>query len=147
VEQPRELLGSSGRQFVWRAALSTAAQRPGAGYGFGTEDRAFVDRYANFAGGVPENSYIGIFLQLGVAGLVSFALLLATIVASGFGALPRSGAAAACAGVVTAGLVAAVVQSYIYSVGNVATVTFWVAAFLLAAIGAAARRAVPAGPR
>ena len=41
----RSLLGTSGRLRAWRGALGQAAHRPLAGYGFGTEDRAFVDRY------------------------------------------------------------------------------------------------------
>jgi hypothetical protein len=31
------------------------------------------------------------------------------------------------------------VQSYVYSVGDVGTATFWICAFLLAALGAEAR--------
>src|SRR5439155_1395691 len=62
--------GSSGRSQAWGGALHTAAQRPVAGYGFGTEEHAFVDRYYTFDSGRPENSYIGALLQLGVAGLV-----------------------------------------------------------------------------
>jgi hypothetical protein len=41
----------------------------------------------------------------------------------------------ACAGVVVAGLVCAFVQSYLTSVGNIATAAFWIGAFLLAALG------------
>lgn len=135
VEQPRGLLGTSGRRAAWGAAIEQAAARPALGHGFGTEDRVFVDRYANFAGGVPENSYIGLFLQLGAVGLAALVLLIAAVAAAGRAALRAQAEAAASAGVVTAGLVAALVQSYMYSVGNVATATFWIAVFLLAAAG------------
>ena len=133
----RSLFGTSGRVRAWRGALDQAAHRPVAGYGFGTEDRVFVDRYYGFDSSLPENSYIGTVLQLGLVGALSFAALLATIAVAGARVLRRSAPgqldAAACASVATAGLVLAVTQSYLTSVGNVATVTFWVAALLLTA--------------
>ena len=133
----RSLFGTSGRLGAWRGALDQAAHRPLAGYGFGTEDRVFVDRYYGFDSSLPENSYIGTVLQLGLVGALAFAALLATIAAAGAHVLRRSAPgrldAAACASVATAGLVLAVTQSYLTSVGNVATVTFWVAALLLTA--------------
>ena len=55
-------------------ALEQAAERPVVGYGFGTEERAFVDRYYNFTAERVENAYVAMALQLGVVGV---ALLLA----------------------------------------------------------------------
>ena len=131
----RSLFGTSGRLGAWRGALGQVAHRPIAGYGFGTEDRVFVDRYYGFDSSLPENSYIGMVLQLGLVGALAFAALLAAIAAAGARALRRAAPgrleAAACASVATAGLVLAVTQSYVTSVGNVATVTFWVATLLL----------------
>ena len=69
TRRERNLTGSSGRTEAWRGALGLAADRPVVGYGFGTEDRTFVDRYVFFNSNVPENSYIGILLQLGLVGL------------------------------------------------------------------------------
>jgi len=133
----RSLFGTSGRLGAWRGALGQAAHRPLAGYGFGTEDRVFVDRYYGFDSSLPENSYIGTLLQLGVVGALAFAALLAAVAAAGAQALRRAAPgrleAAACASVAAAGLVLALTQSYLTSVGNVATVTFWVAALLLTA--------------
>ena len=133
----RSLFGTSGRLGAWRGALGQAAHRPVAGYGFGTEDRVFVDRYYGFDSSLPENSYIGTVLQLGVVGALAFAALLAAVAAAGIralrAALPGRLEAAAGASVFVAGLVLAVTQSYLTSVGNVATVTFWVAALLLTA--------------
>lgn len=130
----RSLFGTSGRVRAWRGALDQAAHRPVAGYGFGTEDRVFVDRYFGFDSALPENSYIGMLLQLGVAGALAFAALLAAIGLAGVQALRRALPgrleALACASVVAAGLVLALTQSYLTSIGNVATVTFWVAALL-----------------
>lgn len=131
----RGFFGSSGRLDAWRGALHEAARRPIAGHGFGTEQDVFVDRYYRFVGALPEDSYIGFALQLGIAGLVALAGLLAVLVRAGVTALrgPRRDVAAACLGVLTAGLAIAVVQSYFYSVGNIASAALWITAFLLPA--------------
>lgn len=141
----RVVFGTSGRAQAWRGAFDQASERPLLGYGFGTESRVFVDRYYAFEGGTPENSYLGIFLQLGAAGVVGFLSIAVALAAIGVRTLRRlSGAprrlAAAALSVVAAGYVVAVVQSYIYAVGNIATVSFWTAAFLLAAMAAPLRR-------
>lgn len=129
---PRSFLGSSGRSIAWRGALDLANERPALGYGFGTESRVFVDRYALFTGDLVENSYIGLDLQLGAIGLAAFlvlagALLVPPVRARRFPFAPE------CAGVVVSGLVLALVQSYVYSVGDIGTATLWICAFLGAA--------------
>ena len=143
----RTLFATTGRGQAWEGAIDQGQERPVAGYGFGTEDHVFVDRFYSFFGGSPENSYVGVFLQLGIAGLVVILAFAAALVA----ALARSirrldgearRAAAACTAVVCAGLVLAVVQSYLYAAGNNATLTVWLCAFLGLAL--AARPAVPA---
>ena len=130
--QQRTIFGSSGRVQAWLGAIHQGDARPVAGFGFGTEERVFADRYYTFQGSRPENSYVGIYLQLGLVGVV---LLLAMwlVLARAMGRLLRANEeiGAACAGVVIAGLVLTVVQSYVYSVGNIAAISFWVAAFLL----------------
>jgi O-antigen ligase len=126
---PRPLFGLSGRSQAWSGAVTLGDKRPVTGYGFGTEGNVFVDRYALFASGLPENSYLGLYLQLGAAGLVSFVALALALVAAGVRA-PSRWRVAAPMGVLLAALLLAVVQSYIYSVGNVATLTVWVSAFL-----------------
>jgi O-antigen ligase len=127
--QTRTLTTSSGRAQAWGGAIRQAGQRPVAGYGFGTESTVFVDRWSTFAGSVPESSYIGIALQLGIAGLVAFAALLAAL-----GRLALRRFSPASVGILAAAVVAAAAQSYIYSVGNVATATVWIGAFLLASL-------------
>jgi O-antigen ligase len=107
-----------------------------AGYGFGTEERAFVDRYYTFDSALPENSYIGALLQLGLAGL-------ALVVGLGLLALWRIRLSPVAAAVLAAGIVLGVTQSYLFAVGNDATIPVWLAWFMLAA--AAARR--EPGPR
>jgi hypothetical protein len=128
----RRLLGSSGRSQAWAGALHTWERRPVAGYGFGTEERAFVDRYYFFDAGLPENSYIGTLLQLGLVGL-------ALLVAAALWALARFRLSPPAAALLAGGLVLGVTQSYLFAVGNDATIPVWLAWFMLAA--AAARRA------
>jgi O-antigen ligase len=135
-----EIGGASGRLAAWRGALRQADRRPVAGYGFGTENRVFIDRYRGFSDAYVQNSYIGLLLQIGAVGLASFLALVLVWLWRTLRAYGRLGerdrfAMVACVGVVVAGLAAAVVQSYLTSVGNVATATFWIGAFLLAALG------------
>ncbi|MEP7335537.1 MAG: O-antigen ligase family protein [Actinomycetota bacterium] len=137
TRRERTLSGSSGRTEAWRGALGLVADRPVVGYGFGTEDRTFVDRYVFFNSNVPENSYVGILLQLGIVGLV---VLLALAVALVLPSLRRgsSRVAVAATAALAAALVLAFFQSYLYAAGNAATIAAWVCAF--AATGAAAAR-------
>ena len=143
--KPRSFFGASGRSVAWTGAIEQAVGRPLVGYGFGAERDVFVDRYYTFVGGLVENSYIGLALQLGVVGLVLLLVLVATLVVTGWPALagPERCLAAACLGVLAAGLAIAATQSYVYSVGNIATAALWITAFLLpaVAVGSGARRA------
>jgi hypothetical protein len=140
----RSIFGSSGRGQAWQGALEQGAKRPVAGYGFGTESRVFVDRYYSFEGGVPENSYIGMFLQLGAVGVGVFVALLASLVVAGGRALvpaERQGRvlAATCGAVLLVGLALGLFQSYLYAAGNNATLSVWICAFLLTALAARPR--------
>ena len=134
-EQKRTFFATTGRGQAWEGAFDQGQARPVAGYGFGTEDHVFVDRYYSFFGGSPENSYIGIFLQLGIAGLVLLVLLALLLVGASLVALRRLGErerriAAACAAALVTGLALAVVQSSLYAVGNTATLAIWTCGFL-----------------
>jgi O-antigen ligase len=124
----RSVFDTSGRLQAWRGALRQGDDRPLLGYGFGTEEAVFVDRYRDFEGGVPESSFIGLFLQLGAFGVAFFLALLAALVAAAM----RAGGRTAAVGlaVLATGIVLAVVQSYAYAVGNVATLGVWMCAFL-----------------
>lgn len=129
----------SGRSAAWKGALTDARERPLLGTGFGTEALAFTDRWYFFQGANPENAYLGLLLQLGGVGLALFLVLGLTLVVAGTAALRRAkggerGLIAATLGAVLAGAVLMVSQSYVYSVGNIATVTFWVCACMLAAL-------------
>jgi O-antigen ligase len=132
----RGFFGGSGRLEAWIGAVHQALERPLLGFGFGAEARVFVDRYYYFVGGSPENSYIGVSLQLGIVGLLSLLALVGAVFANAGRGLRRRYPAmtAACLGAVVAGLVIAAVQSYLYSVGNIGSATFWICAFLLPAL-------------
>jgi O-antigen ligase len=139
----RNLTGSSGRTEAWRGALGQAAGRPLLGYGFGTESDVFVDRYVGFNSGVPENSYIGLVLQVGILGLLTFVAIAATLLVDPLRMARLDGArlrlASAAAGALVAGLVLGVFQSFLYAPGNNATAALWISAFLVPAAAYGAR--------
>ncbi|MGH3105179.1 MAG: O-antigen ligase family protein [Gaiellaceae bacterium] len=141
----RGLFSSGGRLHAWRGAIGQVAERPLLGYGFGTEERVFVDRYYLFLAGRVENSYIGTALQLGVVGLVLVVLVVVLFVVPAARELPAlpseaRGVAGACLGVVAAGAVLAATQSYLTAAGGVAAPSFWLCAFMLGAVAGAPRR-------
>ena len=140
---PRSYFGSGGRALAWQGALDQALQRPLLGYGFGTENRVFVDRVYFFEGSVPESTLIGTTLQLGLVGL---ALLVSMFAAAALRIAPllrRSQMGCqpigAFAGIIAGGIALTVVQSYATSVGNVGMLTFWTAIFVGGALAASAR--------
>jgi len=128
---PRTFLGSSGRVEAWDGAFHQGEQRPVLGYGFGTEDKVFVDRFYSFEGSFPENSYVGLFLQLGALGLAVFLALLLLLLGSGVRAARRSPEGAAALGVLVAAALVGMTQSGLLSVGNLAVATIWLSALAL----------------
>jgi O-antigen ligase len=131
----RTLFASTGRGQAWEGAVDQGTERPLVGFGFGTEDHVFVDRFYSFFGGTPENSYVGMFLQLGVVGVLLLLALAATLARGAIEALRRLDGherrlAAACAAVLLTGLGLGVVQSSLYAVGNTSTLSIWTCAFL-----------------
>jgi O-antigen ligase len=140
-QRQRSLFDSSGRFDAWRGVLGQAAKRPLAGYGFGTEDRVFVDRYFFHYSTRIENSYLSVLLQLGAVGLALVVAVLVALVLPAWRsrvrlAAPARRVAAAAAGAVAVGIGLAVTQSFLTSVGSPATAPFWIGAFLLAGLGA-----------
>jgi O-antigen ligase len=133
----RTLFTSSGRFDAWEGAIAQALERPLLGYGFGTEERVFVDRYYLHYSDRPENAYLGTLLQLGFAGLAALLALLGAILLRI--RLVAAGPAAACAGAFVCGLVLAVGQSYLTSAGSPAMLPFWLCGLLL--VGATAKAA------
>ena len=128
----------SGRVAVWEGTLrDVVLERPLLGYGFGTEERVFVDRWYNFQGGTSENSVIGLLLQVGIVGLLLIVALVGVVVCGAVRVIRRAQADRTIAGVglgvIVSGLVLALFQAYVYSVGDVATMTVWVIIFVTAA--------------
>lgn len=139
----RSLLTSSGRIDAWRGAVRQAGERPILGHGFGTEARVFVDRFYRFNSNSPENTYVGTLLQVGGLGLALLLGLVATLLAAGLRRARAGGTdgvmLAAALAVLAAGLVAAMTQSYLLSVGNLAVIPIWTCAFLAAGASAVRR--------
>jgi len=137
----RTLFGSSGRAQAWVGAVHQAEQRPLLGYGFGTENSVFVDRFYAFDGSFPENSYVGTFLQLGAAGVALLVGLILTLAWSAYRALQRGagGPAAAAAGVLLCAALIGLSQSGITSVGNIAIGSIWVCVLTLPALAVSRR--------
>jgi hypothetical protein len=133
--------GSSGRIDAWRLAFHIGNGRPALGYGFGTEETVFGPlRFQNFQGRRPENSFLGLYLQLGAAGVLLLSGALLAIAVSVIVAFRRGvSEAPALAGVLVGAAALLFVQSYVYSVGNVATMIFWISAMLIAARAGASR--------
>jgi hypothetical protein len=135
----RSLLSGEGRGAALREAFHQGSARPFAGFGFGTEEHAFFDRLEEFESARPENSFLGFYLQLGVVGPLLWAAVGIAVIwlalwrARSLAADARV-AAAAWAGVVAAGFALGLGQSYVYAVGNVATLAFWVSALVAVAI-------------
>jgi O-antigen ligase len=107
----------------------------------------FVDRWYGFQGGTPENSIIGLLLQVGVVGLLLVLALAAVVAVAAVRAIHGTENHASSAGRVGLGVLVAALaltffQAYIYSVGNVATLTVWVVLFLTAAATLGARAEV-----
>jgi hypothetical protein len=132
----RSLTTSSGRLTAWEGALRQVRDRIVAGYGFATEDKVFVDRYPVFFARRVENAYLGTLLELGIVGLALLLVLLASILAP----VPRALRAArdravlvGATGGFVAGLVLAVVQSYLFAVGGTGSLAFWLVAALIVA--------------
>lgn len=142
VPRPRSLLSGSGRLEAWGQSLGLIGARPLAGHGFGTEATVFGPKACDlpvFKGGRVENSYLGASLELGLVGLALLLGTIATFVRAGRRALRlRVGRehdlVAALIGAVAGGLLIAVVQSYLYSAGNLAALPFWTSCFFLLAL-------------
>jgi hypothetical protein len=134
----------SGRVLAWLWAIRQGLDVPVLGYGFGTESTVFVDRFYVFEGSYTENSFIGMFLQLGAVGTVLLLLPFLLVGSAVLRARREYDAAdrrvlGVAAGIVAGGFAVAFVQSYLYSVGNIATLTFWVGAILAIIVAAKPR--------
>jgi hypothetical protein len=130
---------ASGRVAAWKGALELIGDRPILGYGFGTEQNVFIDRWYFFQGGTAENSYLGLLLQIGAVGLALIAAIGGALAVGGFKALrlvdgDERVLVIAGLGVLVSAASIMLIQSYLYSVGNVVTATVWISLFALGAV-------------
>ncbi len=132
----RSLFNTSIRARALGGTFDRIEQRPIAGYGFGTEQWAFVNRYYAYDSQNPENGYVGILLQIGAVGLAVFLAMLAVCVGAGVRALSatRDGVAVATLGATAAGLTLGLSQSFFHGPGSIAYVAFWMSLLLTATI-------------
>src|SRR5207253_9847939 len=79
----------SGRIYVWLTALAQGLERPFLGYGFGTERGVFADRSYIFQRESTENSFVGIFLTLGLVGVLLLAAPFVVVLGNTLRALRR----------------------------------------------------------
>lgn len=143
----RAFIGKDGRATVLQEAFDQGSERPILGFGFGTEVRAFIKRVAQFQSNRVEDSYLGLYLELGGVGVVVWLLVGAGSVWS----LVRGRRLARRERFALAGLVAAVVagfglaigESYIYAAGNVATLTLWTVVAVSSALVVSSRVGIP----
>lgn len=127
---------ASGRLAEWKGTLELIGDRPILGYGFGTEQNVFVDRWYAFQGGTAENSYLGLLLQVGIVGLLLIAAIGGALAVGAARSLrflegDERVLVAGGLGVFVAAAVIMLIQSYLYSVGNIATGMIWVSLFAL----------------
>lgn len=136
-----------GRLPIWALALNSFMDKPIFGYGFGTEERIiplrgnvfiiegtvkfFIDkRFGVYA----HNSYLGMLLQLGIVGFILlytplFILLFKELSLRQDSSIPPLRYALQAS--LIAGLTAAFYESFIYSVGNAYSFSFWIIIMLL----------------
>jgi O-antigen ligase len=137
---------ASGRVAAWQGALVQIGDRPILGYGFGTEQKVFIDRWYYFQGGTAENSYLGLLMQLGAVGLALVLAMGLALLVGGFTALRVADGderitVVASLGVIVSAAAIMLFQSYLYSIGNIASTTVWIAMFVLSPIALAPRAA------
>jgi hypothetical protein len=146
-------LGSiGGRTEAWSRALYETGRRPVAGWGFASDpavlrvfqspwppgyrpdtqlvvDAARPGPFVHFHGSFAESSYLSALLDLGILGL---GLLLAQLAVPALATIrlvrSRSSAATPLIGILIAGILIAIVETYLWSAGNFAALPLWTCA-------------------
>lgn len=140
IVRAESLESGSGRLEAWPVALDIISEKPFFGHGFGTEDSMFEmygygsSSFQEHQGAYFHNSYLGMAAQMGVIGAIAFfGPLLAFTMRQIAGSwrdrivMPKHG----LQGVVVAGLVACLFESWIYSMGNCQAFPFWFSVMML----------------
>lgn len=141
----RSLFETSERLRALKGSIQRGLERPLLGWGYGAETDAFVNRYYGFDSQNPENGYVGIFLQLGVIGLLALVAAVGSCLVAGIAGARRAPGytPAAIVGVATAAVVLGLSQSYFHGPGGVAFVAAWLSFLLASVLGLNAGRTQP----
>jgi hypothetical protein len=119
------------RWVVWTTALSESAARPISGVGFGNTEAALEREVivipANFQGAQLHNSYVQVVFELGILIGIMFVFLAAIVFRDALRFSEPSIAIQALKGVVLFGLVSAISESWMFSVGSAFGALFWLA--------------------
>jgi O-antigen ligase len=127
----------SGRLEVWPLVLPLIQDRWVLGHGFGTEEFALANAgylFQEFQGGYFHNSYLGLAYQLGIIGVLLFwGPLLVVFLWQLWRSRHDSKLSLSHVyeAVLLAGLVSAMFESWVYSVGNAFSFPFWICVMLL----------------
>lgn len=127
----------SGRLEVWPLVLPLIQDRWVLGHGFGTEEFALANAgylFQEFQGGYFHNSYLGLAYQLGIIGVLLFwGPLLAVFLWQLWRSRHDSKLSLSHVyeAVLLAGLISAMFESWVYSVGNAFSFPFWICVMLL----------------
>ncbi|MGE5138912.1 MAG: O-antigen ligase family protein [Rudaea sp.] len=144
--------GELDRVALWQRAFEIGSAHPILGVGFGSSDRLFygdvpyLQSLGIFTAG-SHNSYLRLFVDLGVVGLLIglsiFAAVFMTLMFAP-GEIRGDGLAAALAGGVMGGLVDSFFEDWLFGFGSAATPATWLFVVLLALrVGLLARRPGP----
>ena len=140
-ENPRveHITSLSSRTEKWRTGLQYFMERPLQGFGFGTEDQLFAYHGVHASsyirtGSYFHNSYLGLVLQVGLVGALLFYMPLGVLLFKeihvSFGNQHDPLRTSLLAVALTC-MVAAIVSSDLYAMGNVKAFPFWISIMLL----------------
>ncbi len=123
----------------WRIGLEYFLERPLQGFGFGTEDRLFAYHDVNpqnyqQSGAYMHNSYLGLVLQVGIVVAALFYIPLACLLFNELWTkrnIQNDPLFDALLSVVLTCMVAGMVSSELYSMGNAKSFVFWISVMLL----------------
>jgi hypothetical protein len=123
----------------WRMGLEYFLERPLQGFGFGTEDRLFAYHDVNpqnyqQSGAYMHNSYLGLVLQVGIVVAALFYVPLACLLFNELWTkrnMQNDPLFDALSSVVLTCMVAGMVSSELYSMGNAKSFVFWISVMLL----------------
>lgn len=135
--RPETISSIGGRIQIWPIALNLITLKPILGYGFGVEDKIFTFKHAVPLGqyvSYVHNSYLGMLLQLGIAGFVIFFIPLFILLFKELFSKQDTSVLLlrrALRASFMAGLLCSILESWVYSVGNAQAFPFWIMVMLL----------------